>query len=88
MKYLMVWLGLSAGCGGPPVLPVGLPPPEYERPPIPSGGSAGGETRAESSPGGTSTLPAGESATPGGAAAGGSAGTGGSAAGAWSGSSP
>jgi hypothetical protein len=81
MKYLVVWLGLSAGCGGPPILPVGLPPPEYERPAIPSASSAGAAPRVDSSPGGAPAVLAGESATAGSGGAGVSGGTGGSAAG-------
>ena len=88
MKYLVVWLGLSAGCGGSPILPVGLPPPEYERPPISSAGSTAAAPRVENSPGGAPAVLAGVSAAAGIAAGGGSAGTGGSAAGTQPGSSP
>ena len=87
MKHLVVWLVLVSGCGGPPILPVGLPPPEYERPPIPNAGSADAAPRVESWPGGAPAASAGESATAGIGAVGVGGGTGGSAAGTQLGSS-
>jgi hypothetical protein len=87
MKCLLVWLGFCAGCGGQPVLPVGLPPPEYERPPVPRADSAGTAPRVESASGGAPTALDGESGTAGLGAAGGRAGAGASGTGTQAGGS-